>query len=341
MGHLVQTPCWSRVTYSRLHRTWSRQVLNISREGDSTTSLGSPGAWAVAAVASWLWFTAVTRTGRSQCRLLSRRGQAAGYHSLLQVITPVNGCQFRGSSVVLKSAGCLGFLIKSHTYKLVRTSSFKPRRLHLSRKLKRHPNCWQVETNLYAQRWRKRAKFFLCVTCKYTTNRHLVIFWTSFKKVIALSFPSPSFNFCSQPSQSHSFRNVIAMLLSCQKSLPALGKLLTRSAALSWAALKPRAVRYRLLGLAARTCIYLLKVLYKSIPCFWTQVNRNNSETQPTTTATLNQHFQGIDFWKSIFSWHYSHNVDKQFRAFKIANKYECACTCVCTSAHLWNRKSF
>jgi len=39
--HLVQSPCRSRVTYSRLHRTWSRQVLNISREGDSTTSLGS------------------------------------------------------------------------------------------------------------------------------------------------------------------------------------------------------------------------------------------------------------------------------------------------------------
>ena len=39
--HLVQPPCWSRVTYSRLHRTLSRRVLNISREGDSTTSLGN------------------------------------------------------------------------------------------------------------------------------------------------------------------------------------------------------------------------------------------------------------------------------------------------------------
>jgi len=35
------TPCQSRVTYSRLHRTLSRRVWNISREGDSTTSLGS------------------------------------------------------------------------------------------------------------------------------------------------------------------------------------------------------------------------------------------------------------------------------------------------------------
>ena len=41
VGHLVQPPCRSRVTYSRLHRTLSRRVLNISREGDSTTSLGS------------------------------------------------------------------------------------------------------------------------------------------------------------------------------------------------------------------------------------------------------------------------------------------------------------
>jgi len=39
--HLVQPPCRSRVTYSRLHRTVSRWVLSISREGDSTTSLGS------------------------------------------------------------------------------------------------------------------------------------------------------------------------------------------------------------------------------------------------------------------------------------------------------------
>ena len=34
VGHLVQPPCRSRVTYSRLHRTLSRWVLNISREGD-------------------------------------------------------------------------------------------------------------------------------------------------------------------------------------------------------------------------------------------------------------------------------------------------------------------
>jgi len=35
------TPCRSRVTQSRLHRTASRRILNISREGDSTASLGS------------------------------------------------------------------------------------------------------------------------------------------------------------------------------------------------------------------------------------------------------------------------------------------------------------
>jgi len=40
-GHPAQPSCRSRVTYSRLHRTLSRRVLNISREGDSTTYLGS------------------------------------------------------------------------------------------------------------------------------------------------------------------------------------------------------------------------------------------------------------------------------------------------------------
>jgi len=34
-GSPSPTPCRSRVTYSRLHRTASRRVLNISREGDS------------------------------------------------------------------------------------------------------------------------------------------------------------------------------------------------------------------------------------------------------------------------------------------------------------------
>jgi len=33
VGHLVQASCQSRVTYSRLQRTLSRRVLNISREG--------------------------------------------------------------------------------------------------------------------------------------------------------------------------------------------------------------------------------------------------------------------------------------------------------------------
>ena len=40
-GSPSPTPCPSRVTQSRLHSTASRQVLSISREGDSTASLGS------------------------------------------------------------------------------------------------------------------------------------------------------------------------------------------------------------------------------------------------------------------------------------------------------------
>jgi len=42
-GSSSPTPCQSRVTYSRLHRTLSRWILNISREGDSTAPLGSLG----------------------------------------------------------------------------------------------------------------------------------------------------------------------------------------------------------------------------------------------------------------------------------------------------------
>ena len=38
-GSPSPTPCQSRVTHSRLHRTASRRVWNISREGDCTTSL--------------------------------------------------------------------------------------------------------------------------------------------------------------------------------------------------------------------------------------------------------------------------------------------------------------
>jgi len=41
VGHLVQPPSRGRVIYSRLHRTASNQVLNISGEGDSTASLDS------------------------------------------------------------------------------------------------------------------------------------------------------------------------------------------------------------------------------------------------------------------------------------------------------------
>jgi len=39
--HLVQPHCQSRFTYSRMHRTASRQVLNMRREGDDSTPLGS------------------------------------------------------------------------------------------------------------------------------------------------------------------------------------------------------------------------------------------------------------------------------------------------------------
>ena len=40
-GHRLQPPCSSRVTHSRLPRTMSRRLLSTSKDGDSTTSLGS------------------------------------------------------------------------------------------------------------------------------------------------------------------------------------------------------------------------------------------------------------------------------------------------------------
>ena len=40
-GHLVQPPCSCRDTWSRLLRTMFRQLLNISKDGDRTTSLGN------------------------------------------------------------------------------------------------------------------------------------------------------------------------------------------------------------------------------------------------------------------------------------------------------------
>jgi len=46
-GSSGPTPCPSRVTQSRLHRTLSRRGWNISREGDSTASLGSLGQGSV------------------------------------------------------------------------------------------------------------------------------------------------------------------------------------------------------------------------------------------------------------------------------------------------------
>ena len=40
-GHLVQPPCSSRATYSWRPRTVPKWLLNISKDGDSTASLGS------------------------------------------------------------------------------------------------------------------------------------------------------------------------------------------------------------------------------------------------------------------------------------------------------------
>lgn len=132
-----------------------------------------------------------------------------------EAITPTNRCRCRCSSIILKPDGCFGFLVKTHIYKLVRTLSFRQRRMHLSWKLIIHPNCSQVETILCAHHQIKLAKFFLCITCKYTTN--LIICGTSFKKE-----SSPSYFFPSLLISSRSAVNRVAFVML--SPLPFLSK---------------------------------------------------------------------------------------------------------------------
>lgn len=47
-GHLLQSPCSSRVAQSQLPSTVSRQLFNISKNGESTSSLGNLcSAWSL------------------------------------------------------------------------------------------------------------------------------------------------------------------------------------------------------------------------------------------------------------------------------------------------------
>jgi len=55
-SQLVQAPCSSRTTYSQLPRTVSRWLLNISKEGDSTASLGNLCQCSVTAKKCFLMF---------------------------------------------------------------------------------------------------------------------------------------------------------------------------------------------------------------------------------------------------------------------------------------------
>ena len=107
MGHLVQPLCRSRVIYSRLHRTPSRRVLNISREGDSTTSLGSlfqcsvtlrgkkftgtePGAWRLLHVTPG-------------CRLARVRSRSRGKARKPCGVIPAKPCGMAAAESVLAS----------------------------------------------------------------------------------------------------------------------------------------------------------------------------------------------------------------------------------------------
>lgn len=100
-----------------------------------------------------------------------------------------------------------------HIYKLVQTSSFKQRKMHLSQKLKMHPDCSQVETNLCTPSDKSGRVFPVC---------HLQIYikqWFAglpLKRVISPSFPPPLL-LCSQPSQWRCFHDVISVIPSVQK----------------------------------------------------------------------------------------------------------------------------
>jgi len=94
-GSPSPTPCRSRLTYSRLHRTVSRWIFNISRAGDSTTSLdkslyraehhcgkAAPARGCCAgAVLPWIcprWHRDARRTGQAKGRQM---GQVLGANS--------------------------------------------------------------------------------------------------------------------------------------------------------------------------------------------------------------------------------------------------------------------
>ena len=148
---------------------------------------------------------------------------------------PVNCCQFRCSSIVLKPAGCFVFLIKTHIYKLVQTLSFRQRGMHLSWKLKTHPKCSQVETILCAHHQIKLAKFFLYVTCKCTTN--LIIGRTSFKKESSPSHFLPRLLISAHSPVNHVAFVMLSPLSFVSKKSASFWKTLDTqcSAFLSWA----------------------------------------------------------------------------------------------------------
>ena len=66
-------PCRSRVTQRRLHRTLSRRVWNISREGDSITSLGSLCQGSVTLRGKKFFLRAKEHHHRPRCPAVPRR----------------------------------------------------------------------------------------------------------------------------------------------------------------------------------------------------------------------------------------------------------------------------
>jgi len=123
VGHPVQPSCRGRVTYSRLNRTLSRWGLNISREGDSTASLGSLFQGSVTLRVKKLFlvfrrnFLCFRKFPFSQTRLLlpaAPVGLPPSHTRSKHISHRAVGCQAAVNVLLLKSMLGLQFLTRVH-----------------------------------------------------------------------------------------------------------------------------------------------------------------------------------------------------------------------------------
>lgn len=213
-----------------------------------------PSACAVAAASSWTWLLVAELSAGLQGwvgPVWSRCGYPSGDHAW--ELLP------NAAALFCKTCWLFWFLIKSHIYKLARTLSRRQRRVRLTRRLKIGPNCSPVEANLCFISSDKTSQGFPVHSLQiHHKPNHLGL---PSKKSPHPSFPPASLGSCSRPRRCRGSRGVLSVTL-----LSKVHQLWRAAGALS-----PDgtcSVCYRLLGGAEGPCIYLLEVLYKSIPCF-------------------------------------------------------------------------